>query len=99
MSKRMGVREFRENFTVIARDATEPVIVTSHDKVVGWFVPAKRPPPDAVREVFEKLDEIRRGVEARGVDVAGRMRELGLEDDEAFEDPWTQARLSRGKRK
>lgn len=81
MAARMGVREFRENFTAIARDATEPVIVTNHDKVVGWFVPTKKPSPKTVREVFAKLDRIRQGLEARGIDVDKRLAELGLDQE------------------
>ncbi len=81
MAARMGVREFRDNFTAIAREAIEPVIITKHDKVVGWFMPAKRAPAKTVREVFEKLDQTRRGLEARGIDVDKRLRELGLDQE------------------
>ena len=86
MATKMGVREFRDGFTTIARDAKEPVIVTNHDKVVGWFTPAKRS-PRSVAEILDELSRIRREVEARGVDVAGRLKKLGLEDDELFDDP------------
>jgi hypothetical protein len=86
----MGIREFRDNITSIARDATETVIVTNHDKIVGWFTPAKRPPP-TMEDFLRGLEDIRRRAEARGVDVAGKMRELGLEDDRLFEDPLREA--------
>lgn len=98
MAKKMGVREFRDNFTAIARDATEPVIVTNHDKVVGWFTPAKRE-PKSVKEIFDELRAIRARVEARGVDVVGRMQQLGLEDDDASDDRWVQERPTRTERK
>jgi hypothetical protein len=94
MATRMGVREFRDNFTIIARDATEPVIVTNHNKVVGWFTPAKRE-PSSIRDMIASLEGIRRRVEARGVNVAKRMNELGLEDDALFEDPWKKSRPKR----
>ena len=86
MAVKMGVREFRDNFTAIARDATEPVIVTNHDKVVGWFTPAKRA-PKSVREALKTLESVRRRAEARGVDVAGRLKTLGLEDEALHETP------------
>jgi hypothetical protein len=98
MTTKMGVREFRDNFTTIARDAREPVIVTNHDKIVGWFTPAKRP-PRSVAEIIAELDGIRRGVEARGIDVAGRMRELGLEDETLFDDPVRDSRPAKSKAK
>ena len=91
MATRMGVREFRDNFTTIAREATEPVIVTNHDRVIGWFTPANRP-QRSVKEIFAVFDKVRARVEARGVDINSRMKELGLEDEELFDDPWTQAK-------
>lgn len=98
MAIRMGVKEFRDRFTTIARTAKEPVIVTSHDKVVGWFTPSNRPKP-SVKEILAALDGVRRSMEARGIDVAARLKELGLEDEEAFEDPWVQAQPQKKKRK
>lgn len=86
MASRMGVREFRDSFTSIARDAIEPVIVTNHDKIVGWFTPANRP-QRSVREILSVLEGVRRSAESRGVDVAGRLKKLGLEDDVLFDDP------------
>lgn len=94
MAARMGVREFRENFTAIARDATEPVIVTNHDKVVGWFVPTKRD-PKTVREVMKTLENVRRRAEKRGVDVTGRLKALGLEDETSPDDPFMLERRAR----
>ena len=98
MSIRMGVKEFRDRFTTIARTAKEPVIVTSHDKVVGWFTPSNRP-RTSVKEIVAALDGIRRSMEARGIDVAGRLKALGLEDEEAFEDPWGEAQPARKKKR
>lgn len=98
MAARMGVREFRENFTAIARDATEPVIVTNHDKVVGWFTPAKRD-PKTVREVMKILESVRRRAEKRGIDVAGRLKALGLEDETSPEDPLMLERPKRARKR
>jgi hypothetical protein len=98
MPKRLGIREFRDSFTTIAREATEPVIVTNHDKVVGWFTPASRP-KRSIKEILSTLDDVRRRAEARGVDVHSRMKEMGLEDDTLFEDPWVEARPRGAKRK
>jgi hypothetical protein len=94
MGKRMGVKEFRDNFTTIAREAKAPIIVTSHDKVIGYYTPSNREPEDHA-SWFENFDRMARAAraeaEARGVDVGARLRELGIEDDEFFEDPWVQA--------
>jgi hypothetical protein len=98
MTTKMGVREFRDNFTSIAREAREPIIVTNHDEVVGWFTPAKRA-PDTIEEVVRELAALRARVEARGVNVAARMKELGLEDSELFDDPWNQAQPAPAKPK
>jgi len=98
MAKKMGIREFRDNFTTIARTAKEPVIVTNHEKIVGWFTPASRP-PRSIKEILATLDDVRRSAEASGIDVAARMKELGLEDEYLFEDPWVEARPAKAKRK
>ena len=98
MAKKMGIREFRDNFTAIARKAKEPVIVTNHEKIVGWFTPANRP-QRSIKEILATLDEVRRSAEASGIDVGARMKELGLEDEYLFEDPWVEARPTKAKRK
>lgn len=93
MATRIGVKEFRDNFTTIAREAKGPVIVTSHDKVIGYYTPATKPPQE-FSTWFEEFDrnarQMRADAEARGVDVAKVLKELGIEDDEVFEDPWVQ---------
>jgi antitoxin (DNA-binding transcriptional repressor) of toxin-antitoxin stability system len=98
MARKVGIREFRDNFTEIARKAKEPVIVTNHDRIVGWFTPANTP-PRSIKEILATLDEVRRSTEASGVDVGARMKELGLEDEDLFEDPWVQAKPAKAKRK
>ncbi|MBP6011134.1 MAG: hypothetical protein KBA31_02805 [Alphaproteobacteria bacterium] len=91
MTARMGVREFRDNFTTIAREAKAPVIVTNHDAVIGWFTPANKP-QRSVADILADLKHVRRSAEARGIDVAGRLKALGIEDDTLFVDPWAEAR-------
>lgn len=98
MATKMGVREFRDSFTQIAREATEPVIVTNHDAVVGWFTPANRP-QRSVAEIVGELKDIRRSVEARGIDVGARLKAMGIEDETLFADPWGEAQPSKRKRK
>ena len=98
MATKMGIREFRNGFTTIARKAKEPVIVTHYDKVVGWYTPANRP-QRSVSEILDELKEIRRRTEARGVDVAARLKALGIEDEALFDDPWTEGRPAKKKRK
>jgi len=90
MAKRMGVKEFREKFTAIAREAREPVIVTNHGEVVGYYTPANRPPAKKMDwEAFKtNARAARRELEERGIDVAARLKELGIEDDAPFDDPW-----------
>jgi antitoxin (DNA-binding transcriptional repressor) of toxin-antitoxin stability system len=98
MAKKVGIREFRDNFTAIVRKAREPVIVTNHDRIVGWFTPANRP-RRSIKDMLATLDDVRRRTEARGVDVGARMKALGLEDEYLFEDPWVEARPAKTKRK
>jgi hypothetical protein len=98
MAKKVGIREFRDNFTAIARKAREPVIVTNHDRIVGWFTPASRP-RRSIKEILATLDDVRRSAEDSGIDVGARMKELGLEDDHLFEDPWVEARPAKAKGK
>jgi len=95
---KMGVREFRDNFTTIAREAKAPVIVTNHDQVVGWFTPASKP-QRSVSEILATLNDVRRSAEARGVNVAARLKALGIEDDTLFADPWNEAQAVKRKSK
>jgi hypothetical protein len=92
MAIRMGVKQFRDNFTTIAREAKGPVLVTNHDKVIGYYTPSNREPLGD--GWFSRLDEIsrklREDAEARGVDVAATLKALGIEDDKPFDDPWTE---------
>ena len=93
MATKMGIKEFRDNFTAIARDAKGPVIVTNHDRVVGYYTPADRGPLD-LEEWSKRMEktarELRADAEARGIDVAAKLKELGIEDDKPFDDPWTE---------
>jgi hypothetical protein len=98
MAKKLGIREFRNGFTTIARKAKEPVIVTNYDRVVGWYVPANRP-QRSLSDILDDLADIRRRTEARGVPVAKKLKELGIEDETPFDDPWLQARPRASERK
>jgi len=98
MATKMGIREFRNGFTTIARKAKEPVIVTNYDKVVGWYTPANKP-QRSVSDILDDLKEIRRRTEARGVNVSERLKDLGIEDDKLFDDPWNDARPAKPKQK
>lgn len=92
MATRLGVKEFRDNFTTIAREAKEPIIVTNHDRVIGYYTPANREPSDMswFDDFVRKAREARADAEARGVNVAAILKELGIEDDKPFDDPWTE---------
>ena len=92
MATRLGVKEFRDNFTTIAREAKEPIIVTNHDRVIGYYTPANREPgaDDWLRKMEQAAAAIRANAEAKGVDVAAVLKSLGIEYDEPFDDPWTE---------
>lgn len=94
MATRMGVKEFRDNFTAIARDAKAPVVVTNHDKVIGYYTPAKSDPTAGIDWArFERRAAAARArLEARGIDVAAKLKRLGVEDDAPFDDAWTQGK-------
>ncbi len=88
MATRMGVKEFRDNFTAIARDAKAPVVVTNHDKVIGYYTPANADPSTGIdwTRLEKRAGAARARLEARGVDVAAQLKALGVEDDAAFDD-------------
>ncbi len=78
---RMGVKEFRDRFSAIARDGRETVVVTSHNKVVGWYTPARGAATPEDRKARDKeLAAFRKRLAARGVDIVGARRDLDLED-------------------
>jgi hypothetical protein len=81
MATRIGIKEFRDNFTKIAREATGPVYVTNQNKIVGTYTP-KRHDPEALRRLMETID-----IKASGVDVPAVMRKLGMTEDGEPIDP------------
>ena len=71
--KTATVREFRDHATAFLR-AEEPVLVTRHGKIVGFFVPTAGPtvPLEIRKELFYALTgEIRTFMRARRVTEKG----------------------------
>jgi len=68
MSVRMGVKEFRDNFTAIAHDhdAKGPVNVTNHDKIIGYYTPAAHGPGP-----IGELGRVRSGCPRRSQEARG----------------------------
>lgn len=80
MTHTLGIREFRDNFTRIARDGGDPVIVKNHNRVVGWYVPAT-PDREARREAFDRLQAIKAEWRADGFDGEAALASLGMDLD------------------
>lgn len=68
----VGLREFRANLHKYTSANMQPVTVTSHDRVVGYFIPAR---PAPTREDFESLKAVNRTISAI-------LDEAGIEEDE-----------------
>jgi len=92
MATRLGVKEFRDNFTTIAREAKEPIIITNHDRVIGYYTPTDTEPgaDEWLRQMEQAAAAVRADAEAKGVDVVAVLKSLGIEYDAPFEDPWTE---------
>jgi hypothetical protein len=86
MATRIGIKELRDNFTKIAREATGPVYVTNQNKIVGTYTP-KRQDPDALRRLMETIDKMRAEIKVSGIDVFAVMHELGMTEDGEPIDP------------
>ncbi|WP_174280374.1 hypothetical protein [Sphingomonas bacterium] len=74
----LGIREFRERLSEVA-NGTDIVSVTSNGVEVGTYLP-KRWVRDAekVRQVADAVERARRELGARGMDLDGQMRLLGM---------------------
>lgn len=51
------------------------MIVKNHDRVVGWYVPVKRPTPEAVERTIAGLEAVR----AEGRDLDAELASLGMD--------------------
>ncbi len=80
MIQTLGIREFRDNFTRIAREGGEPVIVKNHNRVVGWYTPARigRTERDAA---WERLQASKAAWIADGFDPEAALASLGMDLD------------------
>jgi hypothetical protein len=83
MATRIGIKEFRDNFTKIAREATGPVHVTNQNKIVGTYTPAvlfPKPTAQSIKALNTAIDAIQADLAARGVDVAAKLRDIGINE-------------------
>ncbi|TKD52984.1 hypothetical protein [Sphingomonas baiyangensis] len=76
---KMGIKEFRERFSEIARGA-EPVEITNHGRIVGTFTPRLRD-PERMREAVAAIRRWQEDMKGKGVDLEVDLAALGL-------DPW-----------
>ena len=79
MSHMLGIREFRDNFTRIAREGGDPVVVKNHKQVVGWYVPVKRPTPEAIERTITGLEAVQAEWRAQGRDLDADLASLGMD--------------------
>ena len=80
MPQTLGIREFRDNFTRIAREGGEPVIVRKHDRVVGIYTPVQR--DKATRDAaYALLDAIQEKWRAERFDADAALASLGKNPD------------------
>jgi hypothetical protein len=65
-----------------------------HDDLIERCKRAYRatPSPDWFERLADTRRRLRAELEAKGIDVAARLKELGIEDDAPFEDPWAEGK-------
>jgi len=68
--KSVGVREFRDRATAYL-SGPEPVAVSKHGHVIGFYIPVER-----------NDDEVRRAVDRLGKAVERVLKETGMSEDE-----------------
>jgi hypothetical protein len=68
----VGIGEFRANLHRYTTAGTHPIAVTSHDRLVGYYIPVAPKPSQAV---FDKLREA-------GREIAAALLESGTTEDE-----------------
>jgi len=79
MTHTLGINEFRDNFTRIAREGGYPVVVKNHKQVVGWYVPVKRPTPEAIERTIAGLELIQAEWRAQRRDLDAELASLGMD--------------------
>jgi antitoxin (DNA-binding transcriptional repressor) of toxin-antitoxin stability system len=77
---KMGIKEFRERLSEVVRKG-EPIVVTSHGKVLGTFAPLRPKDPEQVRRAAESIRRWQEEMKAKGVDLEAELAAMGL-------DPW-----------
>lgn len=81
---RMGLREFRERLSEVAEGA-EPVVVTSHDRVIGIYTPSRtRLAKQGVdtAKLITQTAEWQREWKARTPDWRERLIAMGITEEE-----------------
>lgn len=73
---KIGIREFREKLATYLLETDEPVAVTRHGDVVGYYIPTKRKRTEAEREALKE-------VAAR---IQREMAQAGVSEDEILQD-------------
>ena len=74
-SKRVGIREFRENLSSYL-ESEKPVAITRHGATIGIYIPARRKPSDA------DLDALR----AAGEKMQALIAAAGTSEEELIND-------------
>lgn len=74
---KMGVKEFRDRITEVAR-GDRPVAVTNHGRTLGYFTPVRTADPDRLRAASEAIRRLQGDLRTRGVDLEREMAALGM---------------------
>ena len=66
----VGVREFRANLPHFLADSSQPMAITRHGEVLGYFIPSKRRTPSEAQEaaLLTAVARMREFVEEMGFD-------------------------------
>ena len=74
---KMGIKEFRERLSDVARGA-ESVELTHHGRVVGTYTP-KRRDPEKIKKAAASIQRWQDEMRAKGVDLEGVLADMGLD--------------------
>jgi len=55
------------------------VVVKNHNRVVGWYLPVKRPTPEAIERTIAGLESIQAEWRAQGRDLDAELASLGMD--------------------